>query len=77
MTSSGDVAAYKGSTGMVKWQTGGSIQGRGPDTAVTLAGRINRNRKWLAVLYRTAYDTDEVSVRRTSDALWGRRVATA
>ena len=47
------------------------------DVGVTLDKRDDRNRKWLAVLYHTAYDTDEVFVRRTSDALWGRRVATA
>ena len=43
---------------MVKWQTGGATGGRGADTAVTLAGRINRNREWLAVSYRTAFDTE-------------------
>jgi len=58
MTSSGDVAVYKGSTGMMKRQTGGATGGRSADTAVTLAGRITRNRKRLAVSYRTAFVTE-------------------
>lgn len=76
MTSSGDLAAYKGSTGMVKWQTGGSNRGRGTDTAVTLAGRINRNRKWLAVSYRTDFDTEagmsDVPLIRCGGGAWQR-----
>ena len=44
---------------------------------MTLDERIERNRKWLAVLYRTAIATEAECVRRTSDALWGRRVAGA
>lgn len=60
MTSSGDVAAYEWSTGVVRWKTGGAMVGggcgrgddAGSDAVLTLAGGLAEN--WKPQRYRIA-----------------------